>query len=119
MLDRFITGMEFAHPDVISVVGGAKDLATPHDEAARLYLLRQIKKAIRLHGTPEVHLMVHMGCGGYALHGLEFRHTHQELDFLEKEVNQAAEVVREFLKQDGITVIVRKYIATFDGLFEV
>jgi carbonic anhydrase len=57
------------HADAIRVAGGAKCLATPDREAEREFVLEQIRKSMRLHGTDRVMLMVHSDCGAYG--GLE------------------------------------------------
>lgn len=49
----------------IRVAGGAKCLATPDPESERDFVLEQIPKSIRLHGTDRVVLMVHSDCGAY------------------------------------------------------
>ena len=49
------------HADAIRVAGGAKCLATPDREAEREFVLEQIRKSMRLHGTDRVILMAPMG----------------------------------------------------------
>ena len=51
--------------DPIKVAGGAKCLASPEHETDRHFVLEQIRKSIRLHGTKRVILMVHSDCGAY------------------------------------------------------
>ena len=38
-------------PDAIQLAGGAKCLATPEQESEREFVLEQIRKSVRLHGT--------------------------------------------------------------------
>ena len=52
-------------PDAIRIAGGAKALASPEEEFHRAFLLEQIHKSIRLHGTERVILMLHSDCGAY------------------------------------------------------
>lgn len=47
------------------MAGGAKSLASPEHEADREFLLAQVEKSIRLHGTDRVILMLHSDCGAY------------------------------------------------------
>ena len=51
--------------DPIKIAGGAKVLASPEREADREFVLDQIRKSMRLHGTRRVILMVHSDCGAY------------------------------------------------------
>ena len=46
-------------------MGGAKCLATPEQESEREFVVEQIRKSMRLHGTDRVVLMVHSDCGAY------------------------------------------------------
>src|SRR6266852_4561358 len=52
-------------PDPIKIAGGAKALASPDEEFHRQFVLDQIQKSIRLHGTGRVILMLHSDCGAY------------------------------------------------------
>lgn len=51
--------------DSIRIAGGAKCLASPEHETDRDFVLDQIRKSIRLHGTDRVILMLHSDCGAY------------------------------------------------------
>src|SRR5208282_4717604 len=51
--------------DPIKIAGGAKCLASPEHETDREFVLDQIRKSTRLHGTNRVILMVHSDCGAY------------------------------------------------------
>ncbi|HXN46303.1 MAG TPA: carbonic anhydrase, partial [Bryobacteraceae bacterium] len=51
--------------DPIKVAGGAKCLASPENETERAFVLEQIRKSMRLHGTRRVILMLHSDCGAY------------------------------------------------------
>jgi len=51
------TGVSF--PDAIKIAGGAKCLAAPEPESEREFVLEQIRKSMRLHGTMRVILMLH------------------------------------------------------------
>ncbi len=49
--------------DPIKIAGGAKCLASPEHETDREFVLEQIRKSMRLHGTGHVILMLHSDCG--------------------------------------------------------
>jgi len=101
------------HPDAIRVAGGAKCLAAPDDESEREFVLKQIRKSMRLHGTDRVVLMVHSDCGAYG--GLaafggdaqaEARHHGDEL-------RRAAACLRQALPD----VSVLCYYVDFEGVW--
>ena len=64
-LRKLLKRIGAAHFDPIRVAGGAKCLATPDRESEREFVLDQIRKSRRLHGTERVVLMVHSDCGAY------------------------------------------------------
>ena len=101
------------HPDSIQVAGGAKCLATPDHASEREFILEQIRKSIRLHGTDRVVLMVHSDCGAYG--GLaafagdlkaEARHHSDELQ-------RAAALLRQTFP----TISVTCYFIDFEGVW--
>jgi hypothetical protein len=62
---KFLKHIGVTHTDPIKVAGGAKCLASPDQESERQFVLEQIRKSIRLHGTRRVILKVHSDCGAY------------------------------------------------------
>jgi hypothetical protein len=62
---KFLKRVGVANSDPIKIAGGAKCLASPDHEGEREFVLEQIRKSIRLHGTRRVILMVHSDCGAY------------------------------------------------------
>src|SRR5271163_1202854 len=62
---KFLKRIGVANSDPIKVAGGAKCLASPEHAAEREFVLEQIRKSMRLHGTSRVILMVHSDCGAY------------------------------------------------------
>jgi hypothetical protein len=62
---KFLKRVGVANSDPIKIAGGAKSLASPDLERDREFVLEQIRKSIRLHGTRRVILMVHSDCGAY------------------------------------------------------
>jgi hypothetical protein len=62
---KFLKRIGVANADPIKVAGGAKCLASPELERDREFVLEQIRKSIRLHGTKVAILMLHSDCGAY------------------------------------------------------
>jgi carbonic anhydrase len=65
VLRKFLKIAGILNPDPIIVAGGAKSLASPDHESDREFLLAQVEKSIRLHGTDRVVLLLHSDCGAY------------------------------------------------------
>jgi carbonic anhydrase len=91
---KFLKRIRVVNPDPIVVAGGAKSLASPEHPSDRDFLIDQIRKSIRLHGTDRVILLLHSDCGAYgdlhkvlngdeaaevAHHRDELRHAHSVL----------------------------------------
>lgn len=83
---KFLKRIGVLNSDPIKIAGGAKVLASPEHDSDREFVLDQIRKSIRLHGTKLVILMVHSDCGAYgglgAFHGdaaAEATHHEEEL----------------------------------------
>ena len=103
-------------PDPITIAGGAKALASPEEEFHRAFVLDQIHKSIRLHGTDRVILTLHSDCGGYGrlagrFHGdaeAESAHYRAELDF-----------ATAFLRSAIRGIKVESYILDFEGAWAV
>jgi hypothetical protein len=94
---KFLKRSGVVNSDPIKVAGGAKCLAEPEHNSERDFVLEQIRKSMRLHGTSRVILMLHSDCGAYG--GLEIfdgdaaaeaRHHHEELQ--RAAANLAAEI---------------------------
>jgi hypothetical protein len=121
--NRFETGLRkylkrtgIVNIDPIKVAGGAKSLATPEHPADRVFLLEQLAKSVRLHGTGRVVLMLHSDCGAYG--GLEgaFRGDRRwEAEQMERDLRLAAETV--LARFPNVTV--ETYFVDFDGVWEV
>src|SRR5271169_592259 len=62
---KFLKRIGVANSDPIKIAGGAKCLASPDLETERQFVLEQIRKSMRLHGTRRVILMLHSDCGAY------------------------------------------------------
>jgi hypothetical protein len=62
---KFLKRRGISNTDPIKIAGGAKCLASPELETEREFVLEQIRKSIRLHGTRRVILMLHSDCSAY------------------------------------------------------
>ena len=62
---KFLKRIGVTNSDPIKVAGGAKCLASPDQESEREFVVEQIRKSMRLHGTKRVILMLHTDCGAY------------------------------------------------------
>jgi len=105
------TGVE--HADPIRIAGGAKCLATPDHETDREFVLEQIRKSIRLHGTNRVLLMVHSDCGAYGGLAAFGGDALAEACHHRGELRRAAEYVRNALPKVSIV----SYYVDFEGVW--
>src|SRR5258708_18768043 len=64
-LTKHLKRQGILNTDPIKIAGGAKSLASPEHESDREFILEQIRKSIRLHGTRLAILMLHSDCGAY------------------------------------------------------
>ena len=104
-----------AQPDSIRLAGGAKCLATPDRESEREFVLDQIRKSIRLHGTDSVVLMVHSDCGAYGgLAGGFGGDAQAEAAHHQRELARAAAHLLETIP--GIEV--QGYFVDFEGIWD-
>jgi hypothetical protein len=62
---KFLKRVGVVNSDPIKIAGGAKCLASPEHESDRQFVLEQLRKSIRLHGTRRIILMLHSDCGAY------------------------------------------------------
>ena len=111
---KFLKRSGMVKTDVIKVAGGAKCLASPDRDYEREFVLDQILKSIRLHGTKRVILMVHSDCGAYG--GLERFRGDEKAEALhhQQELQRAADALLHSISE----VEVSGYFAAFDGIWE-
>jgi hypothetical protein len=111
---KFLKRIGVVNVDPVKVAGGAKLLASPEQESDRQFVLDQIRKSIRLHGTERVILMVHSDCGGYG--GLDaFRgDVAAESAHHQRELQRAA----DYLLQAIPGVNVQGYFVDFEGVWD-
>ena len=102
-------------PDPIKIAGGAKSLASPDHEFHRTFVMDQIHKSMRLHGTERVILKVHSDCGAYG--GLAHFHgdAAAEADHHCAELRRAA----QFLKREIPSLRIDCYFLNFEGAWTV
>jgi hypothetical protein len=114
-LTKYLKRQGILNTDPIKIAGGAKSLASPELESDREFIVEQIRKSIRLHGTKLAILMLHSDCGAYG--GLAAFGGDAEAEALhhEAELRRAADCVKTALP--GIEV--RGYFVNFDGVWAV
>jgi hypothetical protein len=111
---KFLKRIGVMNSDPIKIAGGAKSLASPECESEREFVLEQIRKSMRLHGTRRVILMVHSDCGAYG--GLAgFRgDAAAEAAHHEGELQRAAANLKAAIP--GIEV--QGYFVDFEGIWD-
>jgi len=123
---KFLKRIGVANSDPIKVAGGAKCLASPDQESEREFVMEQIRKSMRLHGTRRVILMLHSDCGAYG--GLaagfgndpaaERAHHREELsraaDYLERAI-PGVEIESYFVDFEGVWAVERSAAAVTYG----
>jgi carbonic anhydrase len=112
---KFLKRIGVVNADPIKIAGGAKCLASPDREADREFVLEQIRKSMRLHGTKRVILMVHSDCGAYGgLDGGFNGDAKAEAAYHELELHRAAEILSQAIPNLEIS----GYFADFEGIWD-
>jgi hypothetical protein len=113
---KFLKRRGVSNSDPIKIAGGAKCLASPETETEREFVLEQIRKSIRLHGTKLVILMVHSDCGAYGgLVGGFGGNAQVEAQHHEEELHRAVECLQKAIP--GVDV--QAYFVDFEGIWAV
>src|SRR3954449_1983374 len=113
---KFLKRVGVMNSDPIKVAGGAKCLASPDLESEREFVLEQIRKSIRLHGTRRVILMLHSDCGAYGglaggfRNNRELERTHHIAEF---------ERATAFLSRSIPDIEVESYFVDFEGVWAI
>jgi carbonic anhydrase len=113
---KFLKRIGVVHSDPIKIAGGAKCMASPEDESEREFVLGQIRKSMRLHGTKRVILMVHSDCGAYGGLADGFQgDCRAEAVHHERELQRAAGNLSEAI----LGIEIRGYFVDFEGIWDV
>jgi carbonic anhydrase len=113
---KYLKRLGVVNSDPIKIAGGAKSLVSPEQERDREFVLEQIRKSIKLHGTKRVILMLHSDCGAYGgLAGGFGGDAKAEALHHEDELQRAA----EWLKNEIPGIEVQGYFVDFEGIWEV
>jgi hypothetical protein len=112
---KFLKRIGIVNSDPIKIAGGAKCLASPEHETDREFVLDQIRKSMRLHGTDRVILMLHSDCGAYGgLAGGFGGDARVEAERQHGELRRAA--ANLLAAVPGLTV--ETYFVDFEGVWE-
>jgi len=112
---KFLKRIGVNSSDPIKIAGGAKCMASPEHETDREFVLEQIRKSMRLHGTRRVILMLHSDCGAYGGLTAGFGgDAAAEAIHHERELRRAATNLRAAIP--GIEV--QGYFVDFDGIWD-
>jgi hypothetical protein len=112
---KFLKRIGVVHSDPIKIAGGAKCMASPEHESDREFVLEQIRKSMRLHGTKRVILMLHSDCGAYGgLDGGFQGDSQAEAIHHEQELHRAAANLSKAIP--GIEI--QGYFVGFEGIWD-
>lgn len=112
---KFLKRIGVEHSDPIKIAGGAKCLASPEQENDREFVLEQLRKSMRLHGTRKVILMVHSDCGAYGGLADGFRgDARAEALHHQQELHRAAAKLSEAIPD----VEIEGYFVDFEGIWD-
>ena len=112
---KFLKRIGVTNSDPIKIAGGAKVLVSPEHESDREFVLEQIRKSIRLHGTRRVILMLHSDCGAYGgLDGAFHGDTAAEAANHERDLRRAASNLNAAIPD----VEVYGYFVDFEGIWD-
>jgi carbonic anhydrase len=115
-LTKYLKRQGVANSDPIKIAGGAKSLASPEHESDREFVVEQIRKSIRLHGTRTAILMLHSDCGAYGgLAGGFAGDAEAEARHHEAELRRAS----AFLHSAIPGLEVKSYFVNFEGVWAI
>jgi len=115
VLRKFLKSIGVQQVDSIQLAGGAKSLASPEVERDREFIVEQVRKSMRLHGTKRVILTVHSDCGGYGGLAAFGNDIAVEAAHHEKELQRAIAHLSRAIP--GLEV--QGYLLGFEGIWEV
>ncbi len=111
---KFLKRIGVTNSDPVKIAGGAKCLASPDLETERQFVLEQIRKSMRLHGTKRVILMLHSDCGAYGGLAGFGGSADLEAERLHAELRLAASNLRHAIP--GLQI--DAYFVDFEGIWE-
>ena len=112
---KFLKRIGVVNSDPVKIAGGAKCLASPDLETEREFILEQIRKSMRLHGTQRVILMLHSDCGAYGgLAGGFGGNIQLEAERLHAELCTAASNLKDAIP--GLQI--DAYFVDFEGIWD-
>lgn len=115
VLAKFLKRQGVVRPDPVKIAGGAKSLASPDHDWERDFVLSQIEKSMRLHGTQRVILTLHSDCGAYGGLAARFRgKIEDEIATYKGEFHRAASL----LKKRFPSIQIQCFYLNFDGVWE-
>jgi len=114
VLRKLTKRIGIVYSDPIRVAGGAKCLAGDDNEADRAFVLDQIRKSIRLHGTHTVLLMLHSDCGAYGGLAAFDNDPVREAENHRSDLHRAV----KFLQGENPELNVYGYFVDFEGVWE-
>src|ERR1035438_1068567 len=112
---KFLKKQGIEHPDMITVAGGAKTLASPRNDFEQDFILEQVRMSVHLHQTKRVMVITHSVCATYG--GLD----HFKGDRQAEAEHHRGELLRagELLTAEFPGISVEPYFVKFDGIWEV
>ena len=111
---KFLERRGFINTDSIKIAGGAKALATPDSESERSFVIDQIRKSMRLHGTQHVILMMHSDCGAYGGLAAFDNHRRNEAEQLRHQLARAA----DYLQTQIPSIRISRFFVDFEGVWD-
>ena len=113
---KYLKRAGVVNSDPIKIAGGAKSLVAPEQESDREFVIGQIRKSIRLHGTTRAILMLHSDCGAYGgLDGAFNGDEAAEARHHEGDLRDAAKNLKDAIPELDVDC----YFVDFEGIWEV
>ena len=112
---KYLKRIGVVNSDPIKIAGGAKGLASPEHISDREFVVEQIRKSMRLHGTKRVILMLHSDCGAYGGLAGFGNNALAEANHHENELRTASEYLQRVLPNLEVTA----YFVDFAGVWAV
>lgn len=115
LFDAFIKKLGIRNADFESVAGGAKIFSLPEKEGDRDFMLRELKKSIRLHHTRKILFFTHTDCGAYG-GMIKFNHDKdKEILFHINEHSIAVKIIRKYFPE----IDIESYFMDFNGVLKI